>query len=208
MPEQNATTGTRIVGAAASAPSLDDVARAYHSEHGWYPLAEAVRDYGKACAEHAIAPVRALAEDWADRGVAFHAREAAAFMREALGSPARSREEVVRHIAERQGLMEADGEIWIERCEAIAITLEDYAAVSATGRSIGPGATPADGAQVLRDRLTEAVEAGRRATLDPGRFVARLRDDDGDYERVDLWQKRAMAAAVDSLLATQTSTDA
>ena len=34
-------------------------------------------------------------------------------------------EDVVRRIAERQGLMEADGTIWTDRCEFIAITLSD-----------------------------------------------------------------------------------
>lgn len=44
--------------------------------------------------------------------------------------------------------------------------------------------------------LMEAARAGRRATLDPGAFVARGRDTEGDYERLDRWQDRALAEAV------------
>lgn len=45
-----------------------------------------------------------------------------------------------------------------------------------------------------------AARAGRRATLDPGAFVKRQRDADGEYERLDQWQERALLAAVDALL--------
>lgn len=47
-----------------------------------------------------------------------------------------------------------------------------------------------------------AARAGRRATLDPGAFAKRQRNDDGEYERLDQWQERALLAAVDALVST------
>ena len=41
----------------------------------------------------------------------------------------------------------------------------------------------------------EAARLGRRATLDPGAFVKRGRED-GDYEPMSLWQERAMQVAL------------
>lgn len=43
-----------------------------------------------------------------------------------------------------------------------------------------------------RELVEQAAYQGRRTTLDPGAFVARGRDDDGDYERMDQWRERAL----------------
>lgn len=44
--------------------------------------------------------------------------------------------------------------------------------------------------------LEEVARLGRVATLDPGQFVKRHRDEDGEYERLDQWQERALMAAI------------
>lgn len=52
--------------------------------------------------------------------------------------------------------------------------------------------------QALAAARREGADLGRRAVLDPGAFVKRDRDDDGDYERLDQWQARALEAALGS----------
>jgi len=52
-------------------------------------------------------------------------------------------------------------------------------------------------AAFVRTRESEAARLGKRATLDPGSFVKRNRDDEGDYERMDRWQERAISAALE-----------
>jgi len=46
--------------------------------------------------------------------------------------------------------------------------------------------------ELRRELVEQAAYQGRRTTLDPGAFVARGRDDDGDYERMDQWRERAL----------------
>ena len=55
---------------------------------------------------------------------------------------------------------------------------------------------------VTTDLLMRAALAGRRATLDPGAFVRRGPDYDGNpyEERLDQWQDRALKVAVEELL--------
>lgn len=67
-------------------------------------------------------------------------------------------------------------------------------------------AAPADVATLLAEvsRLTglleQAARVGRRATLDPGSYVERLFNaEDGDSERLDRWQERALQAAAAQL---------
>lgn len=71
-------------------------------------------------------------------------------------------------------------------------------------------AETSEGADVdhLTDLLEKAARAGRRANNDPGSFVKRIFDDgDGDVERLDRWQERALRAAV-AELAAETSEEA
>ncbi|HEY9354520.1 MAG TPA: hypothetical protein VIP28_14755 [Nocardioides sp.] len=72
--------------------------------------------------------------------------------------------------------------------------------------AVAIAAAPGDVAALLAevDRLTglldRAARAGRRATNDPGSFVKRIfEDEDGDIERMDRWQERALQAAVAEL---------
>jgi hypothetical protein len=51
-------------------------------------------------------------------------------------------------------------------------------------------------AALLAQARTDAAEAGRKATLDPGAFVKRGRDAEGEYERLDQWQAHALRAAL------------